>query len=472
MIRRVSRAVALAAVVSIGGAAVASASAPDDGEQWAVDTSNCPDPDAVDAPIEGEVVIGSVIPLSGPVAAAYQPVAQAMQAYVDYANANELLPGYTIRLEVEDDQYNPGNTPAAVENLLDAGAHLITAMIGTGSVEAVRDTLGEECYPLINVATGDPRWGREAEDYPWLTGSLIPYDLETRAYAEDIVANSPDATVALFSTNSAFGEAFDEGFLAAAEENGLEVVAEEAIDATDESPPSAALNAFAEAGAGVIVAAPLGVQCINFVNELAAVKAANEGWDPVVYMTTTCAASALIMGVAGANGDGVFTVTTGPDITNPDVAAQSPNAEYIALMNAAGLGDIITTGLAGWSFAETTVHQLQRAAASPEGLTRASIINAARNMNYHPMFALEGINTVTDGMDDTFQAESMHMTQWLADEGHYEETGAVYDYETSTDAGPPATAAPLVVEGMPAGGGSTPPGGGSSAPETPATTAG
>ncbi|WP_162942515.1 ABC transporter substrate-binding protein [Desertimonas flava] len=466
MIRRASRAVALAAVVSIGGAAVASASAPDDGEQWAVDTSDCPDPDAVNAPIEGEVVVGSVMPLSGPVAAAYQPVAQAMQAYVDYANANELLPGYTIRLQVEDDQYNPANTPAAVESLLDEGAHFVTAMIGTGSVEAVRDTLGEECVPLINVATGDPRWGDEAEDYPWLTGALIPYDLETRAYAEDIVANTPDATVALFSTNSAFGEAFAEGFTAAADEAGLEIVAEEAIDATDESPPSAALNAFAESEAGVIVAAPLGVQCINFLNELAAVKAANTGWEPVVYMTTTCAASALIMGVAGANGEGVLTVTTGPDITDPEVAAQSPVAEYIALMNAAGLGDIITTGLAGWSFAETTVHQLQQAAASPDGLTRASIINAARNMNYHPMFALEGVNSITNGMDDTFQAETMYMTRWLASENHYEQTGAVYDYETSTDAGPPATAAPLVVAAMPGAGASTPPGGGSAAPVT------
>lgn len=465
MIRRSTCAGVLAAVALIGSAVSASASAPDDEERWAVDTSDCPDPDAVNAPIEDEVVIGSVIPLSGPVAAAYQPVAQAMQAYVDYANANDLLPGHTIRLQVEDDQYNPANTPAAVENLLDSGVHLITAVIGTGSVEAVRDTLDEECYPLLNVATGDPRWGTEAEEYPWLTGSLIPYDLETRAYVEDIVATVEDPTIAAFTTNTAFGEAFLEGLEGSVDEAGLEIVVEESIDATDESPPSAALNAFADAEASVIVAAPLGVQCINFLNELAAVKAANDGWDPVVYMTTTCAASALIMGVAGANGEGVLTVTTGPDLTDPDVAAESPNAEYIALMEAAGLGDIITTGLAGWTFAETTVHQLQQAAASPDGLTRASIINAARNMNYHPMFALDGVNAITDGMDDPYQAESMYMARWLASENHYELTGAFYDYETTTDAGPPATAAPLVVDGMPSGGASTPPGG-SAAPAT------
>ena len=52
-------------------------------------------------------------------------------------------------------------------------------------------------------------------------------------------------------------------------------------------------------------------------------------------------------------------------------------------MEAEGLSDTVPTSAAGWTYAEVTVEILRRAAESPEGLTQASIINAARNFDYH-----------------------------------------------------------------------------------------
>ena len=61
-----------------------------DGGAFAVDTGDCPD-DSVTEPIEGTVKIGTTMPLSGgAAAAAFAPVAEGLENYIEYANENEL----------------------------------------------------------------------------------------------------------------------------------------------------------------------------------------------------------------------------------------------------------------------------------------------------------------------------------------------------------------------------------------------
>ncbi len=453
MVRRVTRpgrrAVAfIAAAAAVGGgvaAGTAGATSPDGGDGWAVDTSDCPDEDAVNAPIEGEIIVGSAMPLSGgAAAAAFEPAARGFQAYIAYANENGLLPGVTITAIIGDDQYNPGNTPGVVDSLLDDGASVIAGLIGTGGAEAVRDTLNEECVPMLNLLTGDPRWGNEVSDYPWTTGLLTPYDREFRGYAESIADNFPEATVATFMVNNAFGAASSDAFEEAADEAGLEIVADESIEQTDEAAPTAQLQSIADAEPDVIVATPLGAQCISFLTELASVKATVDGWEPAVYLTNTCA-SDLILALAGEAADGIYTSASMGlrDVSNPEVAAAEPVAGYIAEMEAQGLGDIITTGGAGWNAAEVTVQVLIDAANSPDGLTRASISNAARNLNFHPTLLREGMNYVMNGEDDTQYNEDIQIVQYSFADHHFVDVGEPYSYESSPDAGEPTVAAPI-----------------------------
>lgn len=453
MVRRVTRpgrrAVAfIAAAAAVGGgvaAGTAGATSPDDGDGWAIDTGDCPDEDAVNAPIEGEIIVGSAMPLSGgAAAAAFEPAARGFQAYITYANENGLLPGVTITASIGDDQYNPANTPGVVEGLLDDGAQVIAGSIGTGGAEAVRDTLNEECIPMLNLLTGDPRWGDEVGDYPWTTGLLTSYRLESQGYAASIADNFPDATVGLFSVNNAFGAAYMDAFEEAADENGLEIVADESIEQTDEAAPTAQLQSIAEAAPDVVMATPLGAQCITFLTELAAVKATTDGWEPAVYLTNTCA-SELILALAGEAADGIYTSASMGlrDVSDPDVAAAEPVAGYIAEMEAQGLGDIITTGGAGWNAAEVTVQILIDAANSADGLTQASIINAARNLNFHPTLLREGMNYVMNGEDDTQYSEDIQIIQYSIAEHHFLDVGELYSFESSPDAGDPTVAAPI-----------------------------
>jgi ABC-type branched-subunit amino acid transport system substrate-binding protein len=382
---------------------------------WAVNTDDCVDPDAANAPIEGTIKIGSAMPLSGgPAATAFAPVKDGFEAYIQWANENKILGDITIEVQIEDDQYNKDLTPGAVEKLLDAGTNVFSGIIGSPNNAAVRDLLNEECYPQLNALTGSPAWG-DAENYPWTTGILIPYTVEAKAYAALIADQFPaGAKVALFYVNNEFGQVYAEAFKEVAPEFNIELVDEQTIEATDAAPPTAQVNSIASNAPDAILAVPLGAGCATFLGEVANAKAANAGWNPSMFLTATCASS-LILGLAGPAATGLYTSNNLVDILDPEVAAQPAVAEYIAYMEGLGKGDIITTAIAGWHTAEVTVLTLKAALESEAGLTRASIINAARAFNQATTFTRPGITLKMNGVEDQFLAESLQVVQYDAE---------------------------------------------------------
>lgn len=393
--------------------APATTDAPSDGA-WAVNTDDCVDPDAANAPIEGSIKIGSAMPLSGGVAAAaFAPVKDGFEAYVQYANEKKILGDITIEVAIEDDQYNKDLTPAAIDKSLDGGAHLFSGIIGTPNNAAVRDLLNEECFPQLLALTGSPSWGN-AEQYPWTTGILIPYDVESRAYATLLAEMFPDgANIGLFVVNNEFGQAYVEAFKEAAPEFNLTIVDEQTIEATETAPPTAQVNSIAAKRPDAIFAVPLGAGCASFLTEVANAKAANTGWEPEVFLTATCASS-LILALAGDAANGLYTANNLVDVLDPTTAALPAVAEYIAFMEGLGKSDIVTTAGAGWHTAEMTVLILKQALESEEGLTRASIINAARNFDQVGMLTRVGVRMKMSGLADQFIAESLQVVQYDA----------------------------------------------------------
>lgn len=381
---------------------------------WAVNTDDCVDPDAANAPIEGTIKIGSAMPLSGgPAATAFAPVKDGFEAYIQWANENKILGDITIEVQIEDDQYNKDLTPGAVEKLLDADTNVFAGIIGTPNNTAVKDLLNEECYPQLNALTGSPSFGN-AEEYPWTTGLLIPYTTEAKAYAALIADQFPaGAKVALFTVNNEFGQVYAEAFKEIAPEFNIELVDEQTIEATDAAPPTAQVNSIASNAPDAILAVPLGAGCATFLGEVANAKAANAGWNPAIFITATCS-SPLILGLAGPAADGIYTANNLVDILDPEVAAQPAVAEYIAFMEGLGKGDIITTAAAGWHTAEVTVLTLKAALESEAGLTRASIINAARAFNQATTFTRPGITLKMNGVDDQYMSESLQVIQYNA----------------------------------------------------------
>jgi len=399
---------------------------------WAVNTDDCIDPAAAEELIEGTIKISSVMPLTGDSSAdeAFAPVKDGWLAYMDYANEQGLLGDITIEASVEDDQYSKDLTPGAVSKAIDSGAHVFSAIIGTPQNLAVRDTLNEECIPQLNNMTGSPAWG-EVADYPWTTGQLVPYGTESKVYAKQIAELYPDgATVALFYVNSEFGQVYADAFKELAAEYGLEIVDEQTIEATDTAPPASQITSIADKAPDVVMAVPLGIGCVPFLGALAEKKAQSSGWTPATFITNTCASS-LILGAAGAAADGLYTSNNLTDITDPANAAVPSVKTYVDYMAGIGKSDIASTASAGWSVAETTVAIIKQAMESPEGLTQASIINAARNFSYTPSLGRDGVVFKSMGEEDPYLAESLQVLQYDADAKTFTSIGElITEFET------------------------------------------
>lgn len=395
----------------------------DEPEGWTVDTDLCVDAADATAPIEDTVHIGSAMPITGGVAAAaFAPLREGFAAYIDYANQNGLLPGYTIELSIEDDQFNAELTPGAIQSQIDAGADLFSGIVGTPNNLAVRDQLNDECYPTLNAVTGSPAWG-EVEDYPWTTGYLVPYMIEAQIYAAEIADQFPDgATASLFYVNAELGQIHRDAFTEAAAAHGIEIVGEQTIDPTDANPPTSQVTTLAEQGADVVMAVPLGAGCIGFLNEMAKAKAQNPEWTPLTFLTNTCASS-LILGAAGAAADGLYSSGNIMELTDPANASVPAVAEYLAFMEARGSSAVAETAGTGWTVAEITVAVLRQAAESPDGLTRVSIIEAARNFSLMPSLARPGVEFRLDGERRRYLAESLQVLQYDADTQTFAEIG-------------------------------------------------
>ena len=398
---------------------------------WAVDTSGCVDPAAAEAPITGTIKIGSAMPLSGGVAAAaFAPVKDGFLAYMDYANSKGLLGDVKIEATIEDDQYNKDLTPGAISKQIDAGVQVFAGIIGSPNNTAVRDTLNEECIPQLNALTGAPKWG-QVKDYPWTTGLLVPYTVESKVYAKQLAQMYPNgAKVALFYVNSEFGQVYADAFKELAPQYNLQIVDEQTIEATDEAPPTAQVTSIAAKKPDVIMAVPLGAGCIGFISELASAKAQDTAWTPATFITNTCASS-LILQVAGAAANGIYTSNNLIDVTAPANASVPSVKEYLDYMASIGKSDIAATEAAGWTDAEVTVAIIKQAQASPDGLSRASIINAARNFTYTPMLARQGVVDKSMGEADPYLAESLQVLQYDSTTATFKEIGSlITEFET------------------------------------------
>jgi ABC-type branched-subunit amino acid transport system substrate-binding protein len=221
------------------------------------------------------------------------------------------------------------------------------------------------------------------------------------------------AKVGLFYVDSEFGTAYADAFKALAKDYKLDIVDEETIGAEDQTAPVSQVTNIAAKKPDVVMAVPLGAGCVTFLAQLATAKAQNAGWTPATFITNTCASS-LILGAAGPAADGLYTSSGTIDVGNPANANLPKVKEYLDYMNSIGKSAIATTAAAGWTTAEVTVAILQQAQKSKDGLTRASIMNAARNFKYTPMLARDGVVLKMDGEKDPFLAESLQVLQYKA----------------------------------------------------------
>ena len=405
------------------GAAITTSTAAPGG--WAPDTSACPDPEATTRPISGTLVVAMSAPLTGGVAAAqWKPVVDGMRTAVDAANLTGALGDLRLELRIVDDRGDADRTADVLQPAIDAGAQVVAGAIGTDTNLAVRFTLNEQCVPQLLAFSAAPALGDVAE-YPWTMGFLPAVPDEVGVVATQVTAALPaGGTLAVYAAAGELGDAYVAAATDLAAAAGLDVTATQRIDASSALPATAAIDAIAAARPDVVLAAPDGLDCTWFLRGIGAARTAAPDWHPLVVLSSGCALPAVLR-LAGPLADGVLSTSA---FVDPD-AGSDPQvvglADYVTWMQGVGLADEAAAAVPGWSAGQALVDIVRQAQQSPDGLSQASLITAARHLDVPATLGRPGVVLRTDGRRDPALIQSMQVVRWSVASGRFEPVGPV-----------------------------------------------
>ncbi|MEV6347764.1 ABC transporter substrate-binding protein [Actinoplanes sp. NPDC051851] len=155
---------------------------------------------------DGEVVVGTHMPLTGPAAAGYSKIAPATEAYFDFVNANGGVNGRKITYKVKDDGYNPATTQQVVRELvLQDKVFAILNGLGTPTHSGVLDFLKTNRVPDLFVASGSRSWN-QAEKYPGTFGFNPDYTVEGKILGTYVKENLAGKKVCFLGQDDDFGQ--------------------------------------------------------------------------------------------------------------------------------------------------------------------------------------------------------------------------------------------------------------------------
>lgn len=137
---------------------------------------------------DSKITIGTTQPLTGPAAAGYASISDAMKAYFAYVNDNGGINGRSVDLIVEDDGYNPTTTVEKTKKLiLQDKVFALVGGLGTPTHTAVLDLIRQNKVPDIMVSSGSLSWN-QPDKYPMTWGWPVDYVREGKilaAYAKE-----------------------------------------------------------------------------------------------------------------------------------------------------------------------------------------------------------------------------------------------------------------------------------------------
>ena len=336
-----------------------------------------------------EIKVGQTIPLSGP-ASAYGSIGKVQAAYIHMINEQGGINGRKINLIQYDDAYNPPKTVEQVRKLVEGDEVLTTfQIIGTPSNAAVQKYLNEKKVPQLLAATGATRF-TDPKHFPWTIAFNPNYQSEGHIYAKYILANHPNAKIAILYQNDDLGKDYVKGLKNALGAKANMIVAEVSYELSDPTVDSQMLT-LKSSGADLFynIATPkFGAQAIR--------KAAELGWKPVQILDINATPVSQTLVPAGLeNAKGIISVNYGKDPLDPQWADDEGMKRYKSFMAKYAPGEDANSGIAtyGYSTAALLVHLLKQCG---DDLTRANIMKQATNIRgYVADLALPGMTTST-----------------------------------------------------------------------------
>jgi branched-chain amino acid transport system substrate-binding protein len=434
--RRTVRVFALCAAITLVAAACGSSrrtgsttNTTGGGNGQVVDTANCPAGTSTTGINGNTITIGTSLPQSGTYAA-FVAILKGEKAYFDYINAQGgvTVAGkqYQIKLIDKDDAYDAGKTVTNVNGLIDQSKVFgLFNVVGTKNNLAIRDTVSNDCVPNLLIASGAVQWGNPK--YPWMIGSeLVPYPLEVLAFVNYLKAKKPNATIAVLKANDDFGQSYVDTLNQLVQGTSLKVVQVQGYD-PETSEVKAQVTSLAATKADAFLEAATLLACPNGLNAMG-----DAGWKPIVYMSGTCV-SKVLFSLAGANANGVLSVTPLLDPADPANASNPQMQTYMQQVKKYEPTADTSDGIVayGWTTAALFVKTLELSKA----LDRGSVMNAVHTLPGVKDIGLQiPQSTWTTAANDAFIGETFQMISYDAKAGHTDAVGALIDDNGKTAA--------------------------------------
>jgi len=336
-----------------------------------------------------EIKIGQTIPLSGP-ASAYGSIGKVQAAYIRMINEKGGVNGRKINLIQYDDAYSPPKTVEQVRKLVEGDEVLTTfQLIGTPPNAAVQKYLNEKKVPQLLAGTGATRF-TDPKNFPWTIAFNPNYQSEGHIYAKYILANHPNAKIAILYQNDDLGKDYVKGLEDALGAKASMIVAKASYELSDPTVDSQMVTLKAS-GADLfynITTPKFGAQAIK--------KAAELGWKPVHILDINATPVSQTLVPAGLdNAKDIISVNYGKDPLDPQWANDEGMKRYKAFMLKYAPAEDANSGIAtyGYSTAALLVHIVKQCG---DDLTRANLMKQATNIKgYVADLALPGMTTTT-----------------------------------------------------------------------------
>lgn len=358
-----------------------------------------------------EIKIGNLVPYSGP-ASAYGTVGRAAGAYFDKINAEGGINGRKIKYLSLDDAYSPPRAVEQTRKLVEQDEVLLMfAPLGTASNLATQKYLNAKKVPQLFVSSGAHRWG-DYKNFPWTIGWNVSYHAEGIIYAQHILANRPQAKIAILYQNDEFGKDMLRGFLEGMGDKAKTMVVTQVSYELSDPTVDSQMVSLKSSGADTFI----NLSTPKFAAQ-AIRKAAEIGWKPTQYLANVSNQMTAVLKPAGLeNATGIISAAY---IRDPAETRWQNTKEYKDFVDFMKKyypeGDPTNSlNVIGYSMAQTLEQVLKQAG---NDLTRANIMKQAASLDMTLPMLYPGVNVKT-GPTDFYPIEKMQLIRF---------NGASYD---------------------------------------------
>lgn len=205
--------------------------------------------DKASSPDEKTLLIGGTGPLTGDYATYGISVQQGAQIAVDEINEKGGVNGYTVKLEVEDDQADPQQAVQAYAKLMDNGMNLSLGSTTSGACVALVKEAKED--GIVTMTPSASQKEATAYDNNFRVCFLDP---DQGTYSADFIKENNLATkvAVLYDKSNTYSVGVYEAFAKEAEKLGLNIVTTQAFTDSSNTDFSSQIQAVKNSGAELL----------------------------------------------------------------------------------------------------------------------------------------------------------------------------------------------------------------------------